>query len=129
MRRLLALLLAPLLMATQCEDDFDNSGFETSYIIQNDSNTVLFLLNREESFIEIQRRSELSFGSDLNSETNPIAPSESLVFDEIKLYKKENENFIFVYGQSPLEDTTWMLDEPVMNRYEYRLVITDVLIE
>ena len=129
MKRLLVLLFAPLLMATQCEDDFDNSGFETSYIIQNDSNTVLFLLNGEETFIEIQRQSELNFGSDLNSETNPIAPSESLVFDEIKLYKKENENFIFVYGQSPVEDATWMLDEPVTNRYEYRLVITDTLIE
>jgi len=46
----LILLLAPFLLATQCEDD-ENSGFETTYIIENDTGIDLYLL-RADSFLK-----------------------------------------------------------------------------
>lgn len=129
MKRLLLVLLSLLLMSTQCEDDFDNSGFETSYLLQNDSSVALFLLDERDSFTEVETQSTLVIGSDLNSETNSIAPSESFVFSDIKLYKKENEDFVLVYNQTPISDSLWEFNEPLVNRFEYTLIITDDLLE
>ncbi len=129
MKRLLLVLLAPLLMSTQCEDDFDNAGFETSYLLQNDSSITLFLLDERDSFREVETQSTLTIGSDLNSETNPITPSESFVFSDIKLYKMEDENFILVYEQTPINNSLWEFNEPLVNRFEYTLIITDELID
>lgn len=129
MKRLLLVLLSPILMSTQCEDDFDNSGFETSYLLQNDSSIALFLLDERDSFTTIETQSTLAIGSDLNSETNPIAPSESFIFSNIRLYKMENEDFILVYEQTPISDSLWELNEPLVNKFEYTLIITDELID
>lgn len=85
MKKLFLVLVAPLLVSIQCEDDFNNSGFETSYLIQNNSNIDLFLLYETNSFVEIETQSTIAIGSDLNSTTNPIIPSESFVFSSVKL--------------------------------------------
>ena len=125
MKRIFLILLFPFLVAFQCDDDVD-SGFETTYIIQNDSSTDLFLLNENGAFVEIDSQTAISIGSDLNSVTEPITPTEAFLFNSIKLYQAEGENFILRYSQEPLEDSLWTLTEPVMNRFEYTLVITDV---
>lgn len=129
MKRLFLLLLAPLLMATTCEDDFDNSGFETTYFIKNDSSTDLFILSDGDRLIAVGAQSTLSIGSDLSAATEPIVPSESSIFSEIKLYKMENEDFILVYGQNPINDSLWEFDEPTVNRYEFTLLITAGIID
>lgn len=129
MKKAFLLLLVPLLMSTQCDDDFVDSGFETSYILQNDSSVDLFLLNSENRFVEIKSNATVAVGSTLNTETSPIAPSESLVFNTVKLYTVDNDNFILVYNQDPIDDGVWILSEPTVNRYEYTLLISDALID
>ncbi len=124
MKKIFLFLVLPFLFAFQCEDDVD-SGFETSYIIQNGSNTDLFLLTESDSFVEISSQTEISIASDLNSVTEPILPTESFLFNSIRLYRSENENFILSYSQEPLDDEVWQLTEPTTNRFEYTLVITD----
>ena len=128
MKKLILLLCFPLFVATQCEDDLD-SGFETSYIVQNNSSIDLFLLTKDNRFIEIPSQSNLLIGNDLNSETNPIAPSESFLFYSIRLYKSDSNNFILSYVQDPLSNDLWEFSEPVMNRFEYVLLITDELLD
>ena len=124
MKRIFLFLVLPFLFAFQCEDDVD-SGFETNYIIQNDSNTDLFLLTESDSFVEISSQANISIAIDLNSVTEPILPTESFLFNSIKIYRSENENFILSYSQEPLDDEVWQLTEPMTNRFEYTLVITD----
>lgn len=127
MKRIFLLLLVPFFMATQCEDD-ENSGFETSYIIENNSSSKLFFLENGELFKSLEIQSNITIGSELNSETSPIEPSASLIFNEIKLYKEEDDNFILVYEQNPISNNLWIFNEPVENRFEYTQTITDDLL-
>jgi hypothetical protein len=117
------LLLFPILVSFQCEDDLD-TGFETSYVIQNDLNIALYFLNDGNAFVEIPSAGAVTIGSVLNPETSPITPSEAAVFEQIRLYIQEGEDFTLVYTQDPLDDPQWTFDEPEVNRYEYTLVIT-----
>ena len=128
-KKIYLLLLFPLVVATQCEDDLPLSGFETEYLIQNDSSTDLILITESNQLMDINSQSSLQIGSSLNSETSAIIPSESYLFGEINLYKLENENYVLVYSQNPIEDTQWVYTETSVNRYEYKLVITDDLLE
>ena len=41
----------------------------------------------------------------------------------------ENDNFILVYEQNPIDDDLWVYSEPSENRFEYRLIITDATID
>ena len=123
MKRIFLILLFPFLVAFQCDDDVD-SGFETTYIIQNDSSTDLYFLDSQQRFIELPGQSELAIGSALKNEASPTVPSESFVFNNISLYRSENGNFILTYQQDPIQDGLWSLTEPTINRFEYILVIT-----
>lgn len=127
MKKLIYLLALPLLLAFQCDDD-DLSGFETSYILQNNSSVDLLLLDSADRFLELPRQSEMVIGSDLNSETSPILPSESGIFNQIQLYVLENGDYILRYNQDPINNSLWAFDEPVANQFEYRLVVTDALL-
>ncbi len=127
--RALLIAMAPLLMATQCEDDFIDSGFETSYLIQNDTSTDLFLLNAGSGFTEVKSMTSVPIGSDLNSITVPIPPSASGVLTDIELFEKMEGDYIRVYLQSPLDDDSWEFRELSENRYEYVLRITDQLLD
>lgn len=127
MKKIYLILLLPFLVATQCEDEY--SGFETNYLVQNNSGIDLFLLTEEDRLIKIESQSMISVGSTLNSITSPIVPSESFVFSYIKLYAKDNDNYILVYIQDPVDDDLWVFSEPVLNRYEYELVISDDIID
>lgn len=129
MKRVYLLILLPFLVSFQCEDDLDTSGFETTYLLQNDSSIDLFLLSNGNSFVDVESQSEVSVGSTLNSVTEPIVPSESFIFEDIKLYKADGGDFILVYEQVPLADELWILNEPSVNRFEYTLVITNDLLD
>lgn len=116
-------------MATQCEDDFDNTGFETQYLLRNTTELNLFYLSPSGSLIDFEAQSILNIANDLNPDTEPIPPSQTFIFDEIRLFNQINGDFILVYEQSPLNDDLWSFKEPSMNRFEYELIITDDLIE
>lgn len=126
-RKSLLFLLLPFLLAFQCEEE--NTGFETQYLVQNDSGSDLFLIKPENLIIEIGSQSTITVGSTLNSETSPILPTESFVINIIKLYKMDSADLILVYSQDPLNDDLWVFDEPSVNRFEYKLIITDALID
>jgi hypothetical protein len=128
-KKIFLLLLVPLLMATQCDDDLDNSGFETTYFIQNDSSFDLFLLSEGDAFVEIESQSVKSIGSALNSATSSIVPSESYAFSNIKLYKMDQSNFILAYEQTSIDNNLWVFNEPSINSFKYTLVITDELLD
>jgi hypothetical protein len=127
-RLIKAFLIVPFLMAFQCEDDIIDSGFETTYIIQNETDIDLFLLTEQDVFFQIASQSSRPVNSELNSETRPIEPSKSLNFSRIKLYKLEGNDYILVYEQTPIDDNLWVFNELEMNKFEYILVITDQLI-
>jgi hypothetical protein len=126
-RKSLLFLLLPFLLAFQCEEE--NTGFETQYLLQNDSGSDLFLIKPENLIIEIGSQSTITVGSTLNSETSPVLPTESSVINSIKLYKMDSADLILVYSQDPLNDDLWVFDEPSVNRFEYKLIITDALID
>ncbi|MEM8928560.1 MAG: hypothetical protein AAGC45_10180 [Bacteroidota bacterium] len=128
MRKICFVLLLPLLFAFQCEED-DLSGFETSYFIQNETNTSLFFFGFENRLIEIDAQTAVLFRSDLNSETLPIRPSETIEFSTIQLFKNVDSDFILSYEQAPIDDNLWLFEEPSENRFEYTLVVTDELID
>lgn len=129
-KRLFLVLLLPLIVDTQCDDDdLSNSGFETQYIIQNDSSIDLILFTDGGGQLPVASQSDFRVASDLNNTTNPITPAESFIFSNIRLYKMVDANFILTYEQDPIDDTLWVFNEPTENRYEYKLVITDDLID
>ena len=129
MKKVFLILLFPLLVSFQCEDDIVDSGFETIYLISNESALDLYSLNENEQFVQINSMDEITLGSILNPETSPISPSESLLFSNIRLYRVENGDFILVYTQDPLDDALWTFAEPQENRYEYTLTITDASLD
>lgn len=119
------LLLAPFLLATQCDDD-ENSGFETTYILENSTNVDLYLLRPENRFLKIPGQSSESIGSELNSITEPIPPEDARVIQSIQLFERVNEDFILIYEQDPLDNEAWTFTETSINRFEYTLVINDM---
>ena len=129
MKNIYLLLLLPLIVATTCDKDDINSGFETSFIIENKSSFDLLLLNDDQKFIEIKSQFNVTIGSELNSETNPIPPSKTHLFSAIKLYTLNNNNYIRVYTQDPINDELWIFSEPLINQFKYKLLITDELID
>ena len=128
MKKVFLLLLFPFLMSFQCEDDFVNSGFETSYSIENSTSTDLFLIDDSNQITEIAKQSSITIGSTLNTETISVMPSESFLFDSIKIYSSENDDFFLRYEQNPINDESWILREPMENAFEYTLIITDQLL-
>ncbi|MBO3116465.1 hypothetical protein J4050_06885 [Winogradskyella sp. DF17] len=122
------LFLFPFLLAMQCEAD-ENSGFETTYYIENSTGIDLFYLTASNNFINVPEDGIITLASELNSETLPIPPSQSLVFNSIKLYKNENESFILVYAQNPIDDELWVFMEPTENRFEYKLEVTEMVLD
>lgn len=128
MRKICLVFLLPLLFAFQCEDDDGSTGFETSYFIQNETNTSLFYFGFDDRLIEIEAQSSDLFRSELNNETLPIPPSESIDFSTLQLFRNVDSDIILIYEQTPIDDDQWLFDEPSENRFEYTLVITEELI-
>ena len=122
------LFLMPLLLAMQCGEDDEYSGFETSYYIENNASIKLLYITDFDQIIKIEPQTLQLIRSSLNSETKPIPPTQSLLLSDIKLYKDERGSFILVYEQDPLNDDDWQFSEPTENRFDYKLVITDELL-
>ena len=129
MKKVILLLLStPFLLATQCEDE-ENIGFETNYIIENQTGIDLYLLRPENRFLKIPGQSSEFIGSDLNSDTEPIPPEETTVIEGIQLFERVNEDFILRYDQNPLDNEQWIFEETEINRFEYRLLINSALLD
>ena len=129
MKKVFLLMLFPFLMSFQCEDDFENAGFETSYKIQNNSNVDLFYIDESNQISQIAKQSSSIIGSTLNNETIAVMPTASLLFEAIKLYASENGDYVLRYQQTPVDDELWVLSEPLENVFEYTLIITDQLLD
>lgn len=128
MKKKFLLLLVPFLLAFQCDEE-ELSGFETNYLLQNDTSSDLFYLSENDNFIAVESQSRFSIGSSLNPATSAISPTESGLFSSIKLYALSGTDYVLVFSQDPVDDAAWVLSEPETNRYEYRLTITDSDIE
>lgn len=128
MKKKFLLLLVPFLLAFQCDEE-ELTGFETNYLLQNDTSSDLFYLSENDNFIAVESQSRFSFGSSLNPATSAISPTESGLFSSIKLYALSGTDYVLVFSQDPVDDAAWVLSEPETNRYEYRLTITDSDIE
>ena len=119
MKKVFLLMLFPFLMSFQCEDDFENAGFETSYKIQNNSNVDLFYIDESNQISQIAKQSSSIIGSTLNNETIAVMPTASLLFETIKLYASENGDYVLRYQQTPVDDELWVLSEPLENVFEF----------
>ncbi len=129
MKKLLVLcFIAPLLMATQCEDDFNTDGSETSFVIQNDSGITLSFPLENGNFIAIENGSVFVVSSEFRDDSTPLLPSESPAFEEITLFQEQDGEAVQVYEQNPIDNALWVLDEPFERNFEYRLTITPDLI-
>ncbi|MEO2051073.1 MAG: hypothetical protein ABGX00_04875 [Allomuricauda sp.] len=124
MKKKFLLLLVPFLLAFQCDEE-ELSGFETNYLLQNETSNDLFYLSENDNFIAVESQSRFSFGSSLNPVASPITPTDSELFSAIKLYVLTGTDYVLVYSQDPVDDAVWGLTEPETNRFEYRLTITD----
>lgn len=124
MKKKFLLLLVPFLLAFQCDEE-ELSGFETNYLLQNDTSSDLFYLSENDNFIAVESQSRFSFGSSLNPVASPITPADSELFSAIKLYVLTGTDYVLVYSQDPVDDEAWGMTEPETNRFEYRLTITD----
>ncbi len=124
MKKKFLLLLVPFLLAFQCDEE-ELSGFETNYLLQNDTSSDLFYLSENDNFIAVESQSRFSFGSSLNPVASPISPADSELFSAIKLYVLTGADYVLVYSQEPIGDEAWGLTELETNRFEYRLTITD----
>lgn len=128
MKKKLFLLLVPFLLAFQCDEE-ELSGYETNYILQNDTYLDVFFVTEDNRYIPVESQSRFSIGSSLNPATSAISPSDSGLFSSIKLYALSGTDYVLVFSQDPVDDAAWVLSEPETNRYEYRLTITDSDIE
>ncbi len=127
-KRLYLVLVLPLIIAMQCEEDDLSSGFETAYTIDNTSSRDLIFFRDGFPQVAINSNSNYQFATELNQVTEPIAPTAASVFSSIKLYEDQEGSFILVYNQDPLNDDVWTLTEPFENKFIYTLNITDALL-
>lgn len=124
MKYLRLLFLAPLLMAFQCESD-DEPVLKSDFFIQNNSSFDLIFVTEEtvEILIESQTSQFIASATSVNSF---IVPSENFAFNEITLYRVDNDGNLFVvYEQNPIVDELWT--ENTLSTYdnEYYLIVTD----
>jgi hypothetical protein len=124
----LILLMAPLLMATQCDED-DEILFQTEFVIQNDSNTDLTITVDPDIELALERQSGLPVWVAFDARA-AITPTENTNITEIKLYKKDDEgNEVLAYDQDPIVNNLWVFTEDTPGDYKYTLVITDDLLD
>lgn len=120
--------MAPLLMATQCDED-DEILFQTEFVIQNDSNTDLTITVDPDIELALERQSGLPVWIAFDARA-AITPTENTNITEIKLYKKDDEgNEVLAYDQDPIVNNLWVFTEDTPGDYKYTLVITDDLLD
>ncbi len=124
MKKLFLLLLVPLLMATQCEDDED--VIVTDFFIQNNTGSDLVYISSENNQFTIESQSNQFIATGTISDRTQL-PSESPAFDVIRLFRSSpnNNNLILVYEQNPIQDELWSLNEISSLNFEYTIIVTD----
>ncbi len=126
MKKLFLILLAPILMATQCEND--NIILRTDYAIQNNSSIDLIFVTESNNQELIETQSNLIIGSSFNSD-GALTPSENDAFETLKLFKLDDENnLVLAYQQEQILNELWIESDPLNADFVYTLVITDDLI-
>jgi len=126
MKKLLILFLAPILMATQCEED--ELFVTTAYVIQNDTSIDLIYLTEAGNEIVIASGTSFTLNGGPNAQT-VVTPEDYEFVTEVKLYKTgDNEDLFLAYEQNPIQNELWVLNELGPNEFEYILVITDDVI-
>ena len=130
MKKRFLIILAPLLMAIQCEDD---PYFGTEYGIQNNSSYNLIILFEEAGEVLIESQSYQYVSKNTNSYSF-IPPSEANGFNEIRLYREDgNGNLLLTYEQNPILNDLWTPEPETPSTdpsyFFYKLIITDELLE
>ncbi|THD67876.1 hypothetical protein E7Z59_09510 [Robertkochia marina] len=132
MKLKLFLFLLPFLAATLCTDEEEliSPDPESRYQLQNNTTTDLYLLT-DNGFLEIPAQATTVVGSEYNStDGKMISPSETILFQNLKLYRLENGDYMLVYEQDPVDDALWNFEEDENADYrlfEYTLVISETL--
>lgn len=129
MKKLFIVLLIPLLMATQCDDD-KILNYQTSYFIENNSSIDLILVTEDNTEIVIESQTNYQIGNDIRDSNIAVMPSENNLFNSLELYKLDpNDNLILAYQQEIINDDLWLFDDSGISLYQYTLVLTDDLID
>ena len=124
MKKVFLILLAPLLMSTQCETDSD-PVFRTEYFVQNSSSIDLVLIAEAAGEILIESGSS-QFIAVATDPDSFVMPSENTAFDEIRLYREgSGGDLLIAYGQKPIADDLWNLNTSSRYEAEFILVITN----
>lgn len=128
MKKILLLLLAPLLMATQCDDDND-AVVSTEYFIENNASTDLTYINFNNELITIASNTTVNIGLAIDNDTT-IPPSGNTDLPNIVLFaSNEQGEQVQVYAQDPIDDSLWIQQTESASLTFYNLVITDDLLE
>lgn len=129
MKKLLILVFAPLLMATQCNEDMDPI-FATEFYIQNNASVDILYLTQDAQEVLIKPNSRKSIAFDTNTTESSILPSENSIFNSVTLFKSDgNGTMINAYEQDPINNELWVLHDSGSLDFEYTLYITNYLIE
>lgn len=122
MKKILLLFLAPLLMASQCDNE--DPLFRTEYFIQNSSSVELVYTSETAGEVVIPVGQSQFIASDTNSDTF-VSPGS--VVDEIQLYVEDSSGeLVLVYQQQPIDNDVWTFEELETYDAQYTLVITDI---
>ncbi|WGK64257.1 hypothetical protein [Croceiramulus getboli] len=127
MKKIWFILIAPFLLATQCESDED-PVFRTEYYVQNDSTIDLLWITDEdrEFLIEAGARQFLSVASDSEAF---ISPSQSRGLTSLVLYSSTGSDNEVVYSQEDIQDELWTFSSSTTCDAEYVLFITNELLD
>lgn len=128
-KKIWVILLLPLLMSFQCDEDIIDDSFQTNLVIQNDSSfdLVLEVVPYNISQLLSQNNTYIDGSS---SENGFILPSEFEFLESIKLYKRnEDEDLILVYEQTPIIDSLWVINESTTKDVDHILIIDDETID
>ncbi|WP_088341926.1 hypothetical protein [Robiginitalea sediminis] len=128
MKRIYLLLLAPLLMSTQCESE-EEPVFRTEYFIENNTSTDLAIVLEEAGEVVIASQSSqfIAVASDFNGF---VPPSENIAFSSITLYRTETGGYeVVAYQQEPILDELWRLESEYEYDAAYILTLTDADLE
>lgn len=128
MKKILILLMAPLLLAMQCDDDTDDI-VGTEYFIENNSSVDLRYFNFNNDEITIASNTSVNIGLAID-EDDVIPPSGNTDIPNIILFAiNDIGEQVQVYTQDPIDDSLWQIQTESDVFTFYELVITDELLE
>lgn len=128
MKKFLLLLLAPLLMSTQCESD-DEPIFNTEFLIQNNTDQDIIYLTFEDNEVLIKSQSHQFIAVSSNT-VSFVKPTENIAFDEVQLYSKNGSGSLtLIYEQNPIVDSLWTFSKLSTYKANFKLIINNQLLD